>query len=76
MFGLFVEPASKLGVDPLLIGALVSIGETAGRTMSPVSAVMLMGGRLTDTNPLQLFRQVAPPLLIASAVTVLIALFR
>jgi DcuC family C4-dicarboxylate transporter len=76
MFGLFVVPCRELGVDPLLVGALVSMGAAAGRTMSPVSAVMLMSGRLTETNPLDLFRRVAPPLLVGAVVVVLIAVFR
>jgi hypothetical protein len=76
MFGLFVEPARALGVDPLWVGALVSIGAAAGRTMSPVSAVMLMTGRLTDTSPLDLFRRVAPPLVLGAIVILLLAVFR
>ncbi len=73
MFGLFVEPARALGADPLLVGALVSMGAAAGRTMSPVSAVMLMTGQLTETNPLDLFRRVAPPLLVGAMVILVLA---
>ncbi len=76
IFPLFVEPVRALGADPLLVGALVAIGAAAGRTMSPVSAVMLMAGRLTDTNPLDLFRRVAPPLLVGAVVILLLAVFR
>jgi DcuC family C4-dicarboxylate transporter len=76
VFPLFVEPVQALGADPLLVGALVSMGAAAGRTMSPVSAVMLMSGRLTETNPLDLSRRVALPLLAGSAVIVVLAMLR
>ena len=76
IFPLFVEPVRALGADPLLVGALVSMGAAAGRTMSPVSAVMLMTGQLTETNPLDLFRRVAPPLLVGAAVILALAMLR
>ena len=76
MFGLFVEPARALGADLLLVGALVSMGAAAGRTISPVSAVMLMAGRLTDTNSLDLSRRVVLPLLAGSALMLLLAWLR
>jgi DcuC family C4-dicarboxylate transporter len=62
LFGFFVEPARHLGIDPVGLGAVVSIGSAAGRTMSPVSAVALMSGAMTDTSPLLLTRRVAGPL--------------
>ena len=47
LYSFFVEPARTLGVDPKAIGAVVSIGAAAGRTMSPVAAVALMSAKLT-----------------------------
>jgi C4-dicarboxylate transporter len=42
--------------------------------MSPVAAVTLMCATLTETNPFDLVRRVAIPLVAATSVTVLIAL--
>ena len=76
LYGFFVEPAEKLGVDPKEVGAIVSIGAAAGRTMSPVAAVALMSARLAGTNPFQLMRQVAPPLLISMAIVISLRMLR
>lgn len=70
LYGFFVEPATNLGADPKDVGAIVSIGAAAGRTMSPVAAVALMSARLTGTNSFELARRVAPPLLISLAIVV------
>lgn len=70
LYGFFVEPADNLGTDPKEVGAVVSIGAAAGRTMSPVAAVALMSARLTGTNSLELARRVALPLLISLAVVI------
>ena len=63
LFGFFVGPAEAAGADPAAVGALVSIAAAAGRTMSPVAAVVLLCARLTGARPLALVRRVAPPLL-------------
>jgi DcuC family C4-dicarboxylate transporter len=62
LFAFFVPPARDLGVDPAAVGALVSIGAAAGRTMSPVAAVVLMCASMTGTAPWDLVRRVALPL--------------
>ncbi len=64
LYGFFHEPAVRLGLDPVAVGALVSLGAAAGRTMSPVAAVCLMCGTLTGTSPFALARRVAGPLLV------------
>ncbi len=74
LFQFFVAPSQVLNVSPLHIGAVVSIASAAGRTMSPVAAVTLMCATLTETNPFQLVRRVAIPLLAAMMVVVIIAL--
>jgi DcuC family C4-dicarboxylate transporter len=51
-----------LGVDPVLVGAVVSLSAAAGRTMSPVAAVVLMCATLTETSAGELVRRVALPL--------------
>jgi DcuC family C4-dicarboxylate transporter len=51
-----------VGADPLLVGAVVSLSAAAGRTMSPVAAVVLMCAALTETSPGDLVRRVALPL--------------
>jgi DcuC family C4-dicarboxylate transporter len=76
LYGFFVEPAGNLGVDPKEIGAVVSIGAAAGRTMSPVAAVALMSARLTGTSSLDLARRVAPPLVLSLAVIVVLRAIR
>jgi DcuC family C4-dicarboxylate transporter len=62
LYGFFVEPALKVGLDPLLVGAVVSLAAAAGRTMSPVAAVTLMCAAMTQTNPFELVRRVVLPL--------------
>lgn len=62
---------SELGTETLLrVGALTSIAAAAGRTMSPVAAVVLTCGKLTDSEPLVIARRVALPLLVATATTI------
>lgn len=75
LYGFFVAPAQALSLDPVQVGALVSIGAAAGRTMSPVSAVNLMCAKLTETSPLELTRTVAPPLLLGIAALIIAARF-
>jgi C4-dicarboxylate transporter, DcuC family len=70
----YVEPSRNLDIDPVHVGAVVSIAAAAGRTMSPVAAVTLMCASMTGTDPLQLARRVAVPLLIATAVMVAVAM--
>jgi DcuC family C4-dicarboxylate transporter len=60
----------------LRIGALTAIAAAAGRTMSPVAAVVLTCSNLTESQPFALVRRVAPPLLIATAVTIAVAWWR
>jgi DcuC family C4-dicarboxylate transporter len=73
LFKFFVDPSTAAGVDPTLIGAVVSIASAAGRTMSPVAAVTLMCATLTETNALVLARRVAVPLLIGLVCVVITA---
>jgi DcuC family C4-dicarboxylate transporter len=63
LFAFFVEPARRLGYDPLRLGAMVSLAAASGRTMSPVAAVTLMCASLAEVSPFQLVRRVAVPLL-------------
>jgi DcuC family C4-dicarboxylate transporter len=70
LFKFFAEPAVRLGIDPALVGSVVSLASAAGRTLSPVAAVTLMCGTLTGTNPLDLARRVALPLLLGVAAVV------
>ncbi|MFO0825683.1 MAG: hypothetical protein U0792_21610 [Gemmataceae bacterium] len=63
LYGFFYGPAIALDLDPVDVGAMVSLGSAAGRTMSPVAAVTLMCATLSGTNPFTLAKQVAVPLL-------------
>ncbi|MFO0880091.1 MAG: C4-dicarboxylate transporter DcuC [Gemmataceae bacterium] len=67
LFGFFVEPTEALGTDPLRVGAVVALAAAAGRTLSPVAAVVLMAASLTETRPLDLVRRLALPLLLGVA---------
>jgi DcuC family C4-dicarboxylate transporter len=75
LFALFIEPARRVGMDPIHLGAVIAITASAGRTMSPVAAITLMSATLTETNPLSLVRRVVLPLLIAVSVTLIVAIF-
>ncbi len=70
LYGFFHAPAVSLGLDPVSVGALVSLGAAAGRTMSPVAAVVLMCATLTGTNPFTLAKRVALPLIAGIVVVV------
>jgi len=72
LYGFFHDPAVALGLDPVAIGALVSLGSAAGRTMSPVAAVVLMCAAFTGTNPFTLAKRVALPLLVGITVVLLV----
>jgi DcuC family C4-dicarboxylate transporter len=73
LFQFFTGPSAQLGLDPIGVGAVVSISAAAGRTMSPVAAVTLMCGSLTETSPLLLARRVALPLFAGVLVVVAVA---
>jgi DcuC family C4-dicarboxylate transporter len=72
LYGFFHGPAVALGEDQLAIGAMVSIGSAVGRTLSPVAAVVLMCASLTETRPVDLVKRVAPPLVVALIVVVVL----
>jgi DcuC family C4-dicarboxylate transporter len=63
LFGFFIDPARGAGIDPMLVGAVGGVAASAGRTMSPVAAVVLMSASMTKTEPLTLVRRVVVPLL-------------
>jgi DcuC family C4-dicarboxylate transporter len=75
LYGFFHGPALALGIDPISVGALVSLGAAAGRTMSPVAAVVLMCATLTKTSPFTLAKRVAGPLLVGITIVVLLRLW-
>jgi DcuC family C4-dicarboxylate transporter len=72
LFQFFV--VKELSIDVLLrVGAVVSIAAAAGRTMSPVAAVVLMCSTLTGSQSITIVRRVAIPLTVATAITVAFA---
>jgi C4-dicarboxylate transporter, DcuC family len=73
LFGFFIEPAAGAGIDPLLVGSVVAILASAGRTMSPVAAIVLMSSSMTETEPLTLVRRVVLPLLCGGVAVVIAA---
>jgi DcuC family C4-dicarboxylate transporter len=74
LFQFFTTPSVQHGIDPMGVGAVVSIAAAAGRTMSPVAAVTLMCAGLTETSPLALARRVTVPLLVGLAGVVVVAM--
>jgi C4-dicarboxylate transporter, DcuC family len=75
LYGFFYGPTMAQGSDPLAVGALVSIGAAAGRTMSPAAAVVFMCCTLSGAKPAELIRRVAPPLVLSLATIVLLRTF-
>jgi DcuC family C4-dicarboxylate transporter len=72
LYGIYVTPG--MGLEMMLrVGAVTSVAAAAGRTMSPVAAVVFACAGMTDSQPLAIARRVAGPLLAATAVTVLVA---
>ncbi|HVK18147.1 MAG TPA: C4-dicarboxylate transporter DcuC [Fimbriiglobus sp.] len=70
LYGFFYYPAVELSQDPVEVGAMVSVGSAAGRTMSPVAAVTLMCATLTGAKPFDLVRRVGPPLVAGLAAAI------
>ena len=72
LYGFFHGPSVALGVDEVAVGAVVSVGSAAGRTMSPVAAVTLLCAAMTESNPFTLAKRVAGPLIVGLVVVVLV----
>jgi DcuC family C4-dicarboxylate transporter len=62
------------GEEPLTLGALACLGGAFGRTMSPVSAVVVYGAGLVGVTPIALVRQLLPALLAGGGVALAVAL--
>ncbi len=75
LFGFFAEPSLQQNVDPTLVGSVVSLGSAAGRTMSPVAAVVLMTSTLSQTNPFDLVKRVSIPLILGVVAVIIAAFF-
>ncbi len=59
--------AAELGVEPFVLGGVILFGAEAGRTTSPVAAVLLFGSSLVDVPPRALAVRLAAPCLAAGA---------
>jgi DcuC family C4-dicarboxylate transporter len=70
LYGSFYEPAVAVGHNPAAVGAVVSVASAAGRTMSPVAAVVLMSATLTGVTPFGVVKRVGGPLVFGLIVTV------
>jgi DcuC family C4-dicarboxylate transporter len=73
LYRFFLGPAEVVGQDPLLVGAVVSLSAAAGRTTSPVAAVVLLSASLTGTEALALVRRLVVPVLAGVIALVLTA---
>ena len=67
LFKSFAAPALAAGLDVAEVGAVVAVSAAAGRTMSPVAAVVLTCASLSGSTPGALVRRVALPLMGASS---------
>jgi DcuC family C4-dicarboxylate transporter len=76
LFRFFVEPIDAAGANPFHVGAVVSLGAAAGRTISPVSAVNLMAARMTGSDSLAISRRVAVPALAGLALVIALAMLK
>ena len=72
----FVPAAGSMGLDPVRLGTVSALGAHFGRTMSPAAAVVMVCSTLAGARPLDLIRQVAPPLLVGGAVLITAAILR
>jgi DcuC family C4-dicarboxylate transporter len=72
LFSFFVEPARAAGLDQVGLGGLIAVCASAGRTMSPVSAVALLCAAMSGAEVLALSRRVFWPMIagVAAAVAV------
>ena len=59
---------------PVALGAMACLGGAFGRTMSPVSAVVVYGSGLVGVSPLLVVRRLLPALLAGAAVALAVAL--
>jgi DcuC family C4-dicarboxylate transporter len=59
---------------PVTLGAMACLGGAFGRTMSPVSAVVVYGSGLVGRQPLAVVKQLVPALLAGAAVSFMVAL--
>lgn len=71
----FVPAANAMGLDPVRLGTVSSLGAHFGRTMSPAAAVVMVCSTLAGARAAELIRQVAPPLLVGGIVLIAAALF-
>jgi len=67
---------TKVGPEsqPVVLGAMACLGGAFGRTMSPVSAVVVYGSGLVGAAPFTVIRYVLPALLAGGAVALGVAL--
>jgi DcuC family C4-dicarboxylate transporter len=72
VFHFFVGPALGQAIDPVSMGALVSVAAAGGRTVSPVAAVVLLCAGMTGTPPVALVRRMLIPILGGLLVTLLL----
>lgn len=76
LYEFYVEPARAVDADPVRVGAVVALAAAAGRTLSPVAAVVLMAASLTGAKPMALVRRMALPMLVGLAAVVGAAMVR
>jgi len=65
-----------LGIPALALAGVILAGGEAGRTASPVAAVLLFGGTLTATPPRTLVQRLILPCLLATAAGTVVCLLR
>ncbi len=63
VMNVLVPVAATMNLEPIQLGALISVAAQLGRTMSPVAAVVIMSATISQQAPLNLVKCVAIPLL-------------
>jgi C4-dicarboxylate transporter len=66
LIGAMGPHAAELGVEPLALAGVILFGAEAGRTTSPVAAVLLFGSTLVDVPARVLVLRLWLPSLIAA----------
>ncbi|QEH33590.1 Putative cryptic C4-dicarboxylate transporter DcuD [Aquisphaera giovannonii] len=72
----FVPVSSSMGIDPVRLGTLASLGAHFGRTMSPAAAVVAMCATLSGASASRMIRLVAGPLAAGGLIMIAAALLK
>ena len=76
LVGAFGAHVAELGVTPMALGGVVLLGAEAGRTTSPVAAVLLFGSTLVSVPPRTLATRLLLPCFLAALAGAVVCVLR